>query len=131
MQTACETLGYSDGDEGVLEAKCPDEIIDTFGEHIGIARWLYSSALTAPHHHNEWRSWYLSRIIQREGWTLLDAMNDAMKLPDGTKCPAFALAARVTEVSNECLIMSMSCTFMAITILLDPLFILVVSDGVN
>jgi hypothetical protein len=80
-----EALGYSGGEEGVEEPECSMDILDNFGDHCGIARWLYSSALTSPHESNEWRSWYLSKIIKREGWTLLDSMNDTTKLPDGSK----------------------------------------------
>lgn len=39
-------------------------------------------------------SWYLSCLIARQGWTLLTARTDTTKLPDGRRCPAFALALR-------------------------------------
>ena len=80
LKPLSESLGTSASDEGVVSTNCSEELLDKFGntyfariyvrfflslsmvlsfpgEHIGIARWLYSSALTPPHNHNDWRCW--------------------------------------------------------------------------
>lgn len=36
----------------------------------------------------------MARLIERDGFTLLACVNETRVLPDGTICPAFALAAR-------------------------------------
>ena len=49
---------------------------------------------------------YLTRIVHNDHWTILDSYNDAKKLPDGTKCPAYALAARISSSGEKEVILS-------------------------
>ena len=44
---------------------------------------------------------YLTRIVKNDKWTILDSSNETKKLPDGTKCPAYALAARIVNGHKE------------------------------
>ncbi len=44
-----EHIGHSRGDEGVLNPRCPQELIDFAGRYIGLASCLYAAKLPAPH----------------------------------------------------------------------------------
>jgi hypothetical protein len=74
------------------------EVIDLLGEHVGFASWLYIADLKYPHNLDSWNSWYLSQIIQRNGYSLLLFVgDDNIKCPDGSKVPAFALAGNLSK----------------------------------
>eukprot|EP01040_Poterioochromonas_malhamensis_P005389 gene5389-5781_t len=85
---------YSLTQTGVLMSECPVEAIEYVSRYISAAQFLYSSVLPPPHNDNDWSSWYLSKMISRQKWTLLMCVNEATKLPNGKKCPAFAIIAR-------------------------------------
>jgi hypothetical protein len=84
---------------GILSYDCPYEVIDYVSRYVSAAQWLYNSYLPAPHNGNEWSSWALSRQVSRQKWSVLMCINETTKLPNGNKCPAFALLAR----NNSCL----------------------------
>lgn len=96
-----ESEFYKSGEVGITSLDCPAEVLDAFGENYGIAYWLYASMLTSPHDSHDWRNWYLSKLIQPQGWTLIFAMNEAEAIPNGIQCPAFALAVRSTAKGSE------------------------------
>jgi hypothetical protein len=79
---------------GVLASDCPLHVLEYISRFISPAQWLYTAVLPAPHDNNDWSSWYLSNMIKHQGWSLLMNINDTTKLPDGKKCPAFAIVAR-------------------------------------
>ena len=59
------------------------------------ANWLYVARLDPPHKGNLWSAWYLSRIVRREGWSVLCCKNDNNEQPmAGMEVPGFALLAR-------------------------------------
>jgi hypothetical protein len=80
--------------QGVIAAQCPDDILELLGRNVAYAQWLYAAALPPPHDSKEWGAWYLSRILEREGWQLVASHVDSAELPDGSLCPAFALVVR-------------------------------------
>lgn len=80
--------------EGVIAESCPEGVLEYLGTYVDKADCLYSSNLPAPHDTNDWNSWYLSRITIRQEYTVLACINETTKLPNGVKCPAFALLAR-------------------------------------
>lgn len=104
---------HNAGDPGVLASVCPSNIFEYVGKYVGPAAWLYNSILPKPHEDSRWSGWYLSQIIVRDtvhstdtsGWVLLACVNETTVLPDGTKCPGFALAVRdyinTSEVSDS------------------------------
>lgn len=79
---------------GVRARHCPDDILDTLGRYVSHAQWLYAAQLPQPHDAKEWGAWYLSRIIEPEGWQLIASNVDSIEMPDGSLCPAFALVVR-------------------------------------
>eukprot|EP01035_Chromulina_nebulosa_P038833 gene38833-52454_t len=81
-------------DSTVLSATCPIELLEYISEFITPAQWLYIATLPSPYDDSKWNSWYLSRLIQRQGWTLLMCVNEATRLPNEQKCPAFAVVVR-------------------------------------
>jgi hypothetical protein len=90
-----------DTKKGVLSYDCPNEVVEYVSRYLSAAQWLYNSSLPAPHSSNEWSSWYLSRLVSRQKWTLLMCVNETTKLPNGNKCPAFALLARITSSEDR------------------------------
>lgn len=96
MNPRLESINYKKGEVGIVELECPEQILDSFGEHIGIAHWLYGSMLTPPHNNHEWRNWYLTKLLRVEKWTVLFAINEAEMIPNSVLCPAFALAVRIS-----------------------------------
>ena len=110
-----EHMGHFQGDIGVLECGEPQPVesaqtdahadtdrsggllaqyLDILSTYAAPAQWLYSSVLPRPHDGIEWSTWYFSRVIAHEGWTLLASHCKSQKLPDATPVPAFALVAR-------------------------------------
>lgn len=87
---------------GVLAPECPDDVLSTLGRYVAYAQWLYAAQLPRPHDSIEWGAWYLSRIIEREGWQLLASSVDSAVLPDGSLCPAFALVVRNRAETGGC-----------------------------
>jgi len=85
---------YAEDQTGVLVSECPVEVLEYISRYVSPAQFLYTSFLPPPHDNNDWSSWYLSKMIARQEWTLLMCMNEATKLPNGNKCPAFAIIAR-------------------------------------
>ncbi len=79
---------------GVLASECPLHVLEYISRFVSPAQWLYTAVLPAPHDNNDWSSWYLGNMIKHQGWSLLMNINDTTKLPDGKKCPAFAIVAR-------------------------------------
>lgn len=94
MNGMAEHVGFKSGDEGVLESHCPVELIDLGGQYLSAAQWLYSANLSPPHDNNAFSTWYLSRLVSRQGWSVLYCQNETTVLCDGQKCPGFALLAR-------------------------------------
>lgn len=43
----------------------------------------------------------MTRLVHRSGWTVIACVNETTKLPDGTKCPAFALLVRRSQAKNH------------------------------
>lgn len=85
--------GHRVGDMGVIAEKCPYDILDYVGRYAAAAEWLYSSKLPEPHDEDNWSSWYFSRIVGKEGWSVI-AVSPSATVHYGTKCPAFALVVR-------------------------------------
>lgn len=85
------------GETGILALECPDDVLATLGQNVAYAQWLYAATLPRPHDSKEWGAWYLSRILQREGWRLAASHIDSAELPDGSLCPAFVLVVRDSE----------------------------------
>lgn len=95
-------LLYDDLEHGVLAQQCPVEILNYINRYISGAEWLYSSQLPPPHDsNNDWSAWYLSRMITKQKWTVIMCINESTKLPNGMKCPAFALLARKRELKSD------------------------------
>lgn len=88
------SLDYQSDRDGVLLQSCPLPVLTYVSQYISPSQWLYISRLPPPHEGNDWSAWYLSKMILRQGWTLLMCVNDTTKLSNGAKCPAFALVAR-------------------------------------
>jgi hypothetical protein len=82
------------------EEICPHSMIDYLANFIAPASWLYNCVLREPHDTLEWSSWYLQKLIYPHGWKVLFCMNETTKLPDGSKCPAFALVARTNGIGG-------------------------------
>jgi hypothetical protein len=82
---------------GVLCPHCPYGVVDYVSKYISAAEWLYLANLPQPHNTMEWASWYLTKLVKRQGWTVLMCIHETTKLPDGLKCPAFAVVTRVRE----------------------------------
>eukprot|EP01034_Spumella_vulgaris_P032631 gene32631-40264_t len=93
-----KSLAFITDSPGVLLPECPLKILQYISGFISPAQWLYVSCLPAPHNSNDWSSWYLSRIIRRQGWTVIMCINETTQLPNGVKCPAFALVTRRKRV---------------------------------
>lgn len=94
MHNVPRVLQYESKEPGVIMQNCPDEVLSYIRRYVTPAHWLYVSSLPPPHDDNDWSCWYLSRIIKPQGWTLLVCINDTRRIPDGSKCPAFALVVR-------------------------------------
>jgi hypothetical protein len=94
MDTSRRAALYEAGTPGVLYSECPLPVLEYVNSYMSAAQWMYLSSLPPPHQDTDWGSWYLSQIIRRQGWSLLMCINDSSKLPDGSKCPAFALVTR-------------------------------------
>ena len=88
------SLLYTSSKQGVLYTICPLIVLEYINSYLSAAQWMYLSCLPPPHQETDWGSWYLSQIIRRQGWTLLMCINESTKIPDGSKCPAFALVTR-------------------------------------
>eukprot|EP01037_Dinobryon_pediforme_P040431 gene40431-49549_t len=82
---------------GVLCPHCPYGVVDYVSKYISAAEWLYLANLPQAHNTMEWASWYLTKLVKRQGWTVLMCIHETTKLPDGLKCPAFAVVTRVRE----------------------------------
>lgn len=87
--------------KGLLTASCPDSVLHYLRRFVAPAQWLYISLLPSPHHTVDWSSWYMSHIIKRQGWTVVMAINEATQLPNGFKCPAFALVTRCRRAGRQ------------------------------
>lgn len=94
IDTSRRSLLYEADKPGVLFSECPLPVLEYVNAYLSAAQWMYMSSLPPPHHDTDWGSWYLSQIIRRQGWSLLMCINDSSKIPDGSKCPAFALVTR-------------------------------------
>eukprot|EP00603_Paraphysomonas_imperforata_P006995 CAMPEP_0114424922 /NCGR_PEP_ID=MMETSP0103-20121206/6954_1 /TAXON_ID=37642 ORGANISM="Paraphysomonas imperforata, Strain PA2" /NCGR_SAMPLE_ID=MMETSP0103 /ASSEMBLY_ACC=CAM_ASM_000201 /LENGTH=672 /DNA_ID=CAMNT_0001593711 /DNA_START=38 /DNA_END=2053 /DNA_ORIENTATION=+ len=92
--------GHRAGDIGVIAEKCPMDILDYVGRYAAPAQWLYSAKLPEPHDEDDWTSWYLSRIVSKDGWSLV-AVSPSASVHFGAKCPAFALVVRQHPVTNK------------------------------
>lgn len=62
-----EARGHEDGDPGVVNGKCSIKLLEYAKRYVGPAHWLYIARLPPPHDNNEWSSWYLSRLIKKQG----------------------------------------------------------------
>lgn len=68
--------------------------MDLLGKYAGSANWMYIADLKSPHSTDSWNSWYLSQLIERDGFTLLLFVgDDNTKCPNASRVPAFCLAA--------------------------------------
>lgn len=85
---------YPIDDPGVLLESCPVRVLRYVTTFVSASEWLYLSTLPAPHDSLDYAAWHLSRMVRYEGWTLLMALHETAKLPDGRKCPAFAVLSR-------------------------------------
>lgn len=85
---------------GVLCPHCPYGVVDYVSKYISAAEWLYLANLPQPHNTMEWASWYLTKLVKRQGWTVLMCIHETTKLPDGFKCPAFAVVTRVRDTGT-------------------------------
>lgn len=94
MNTVPKKLSYAANKPGVLFSECPQEVLNHVCAYLSPAQWMYHSSLPPPHEQNDWGSWYLSQLIRKKGWTVLMCMNETTRIPDGSKCPAFAVVAR-------------------------------------
>jgi hypothetical protein len=92
---------YEAGKTGVLFPECPFPVLEYVNSYLSAAEWMYMSSLPPPHQDTDWGSWYLSQIIRRQGWSLLMCISDTTKIPDGSKCPAFALVTRSFHPPGE------------------------------
>jgi len=72
------------------------DIIVHIGKYLDAAQWLYVCSSLPPPHTNDgpWSAWYLSKLVRKDGWTLLFINHDTKDLPNESKVPAFALLAR-------------------------------------
>lgn len=95
--TLPRSLIYSAERKGVLCPAAPHWLLDYVAQYLSPAQWLYLCRLPPPHEDTDWSSWYLSKIVSRQGYTVLMCVNETTKLPDGTKCPAFALLVRTRK----------------------------------
>jgi predicted lipase len=74
--------------------RSPEDIMDLLGKYVGCAQWMYIANLKSPHNTGDWNSWYISQVIERNGFTLLLFVGeDKTTLPNGVTVPAFCLAA--------------------------------------
>jgi hypothetical protein len=73
-------------------------LLEYVAQFVSPAQWLYGAALPAPHDSSDWSSWYLSNLLKHQRYTLLLSINETIKLPDGRKCPAFAIVGRERKV---------------------------------
>jgi len=89
-----EMKAHSKGQLGVIDDACPLELLDWIGEFLGPASYLYTSRMSKPHQANEWSEWYLSKLVRRDGWTVISCYNSPIKLADGTYRPGFAVLCR-------------------------------------
>lgn len=94
MDCSPRRLLYTADCPGVLFPECPLPVLEYVSSYLSAAQWMYMSSLPPPHQDADWGSWYLGQIIRRQGWTLLMCVNESSKIPDGSKCPAFALVTR-------------------------------------
>lgn len=104
LDLCLESVGHAQGDRGVLQQSCPLSLLDYVGRYSGPAQWLYSASLPSPHDTDDWRSWYLSRLVLCQGWTLLYHQVESSTLYNGTSCPAFALVTRQDSDGKEALL---------------------------
>lgn len=100
VDTSRRSLLYEADKPGVIYPECPQAVLEYVNSYLSAAQWQYMSALPPPHQDNDWGSWYLSQIIRKQGWSLLMCINDSSKIPDGSKCPAFALVTRCFEAAD-------------------------------
>jgi hypothetical protein len=98
MDPSVESNDHEKGVDGVVSISCPTLLIDHLGSYLAAMQWLYAATLPAPHDDNDWSSWYLSRLVAEDGWTVLACVNETSRLPNGRKCPAFALLVRRRQV---------------------------------
>jgi len=101
IDTTSRSLLYTSDKTGVLYSECPLAVLQYVNSYLSAAQWMYLSSLPPPHQDNDWGSWYLSQIIRRQGWSLLMCINESTKIPDGSKCPAFALVTRCVGGDGE------------------------------
>lgn len=85
----------------VLCPHCPYGVMAYLARYVSAAEWLYHTQLPSPHNTMEWSSWYLTKLVRRQGWTVLMGIHETTKLPDGLKCPAFAVLTRVRGRQSE------------------------------
>jgi len=96
-----EYSGYDLLDDGVIRATCPPDLLHYAGKYFSCSQWLYASLLPSPHDDTEWSAWYLTRLVSRQGWTVIACVNETTKLLDGSKCPAFALLVRCKRKNKK------------------------------
>lgn len=79
---------------------CPNELLDKVGSCLNKAQWLYSCNIPGIHDTKVWTEWFLSKVLQREGWCLVGCNLDSVLVPTGSDkafpviCPCFALAVQ-------------------------------------
>lgn len=105
QRTQRRALYYLPDKPGVLLSSCPLPVLQYVSQYVSAAQWLYISRLPSPHEGNDWNSWYLAKMIARQGWTLLLCVNDSTKLINGAKCPAFAVVARCLHGNKEAMLL--------------------------
>ena len=98
------------GDVGVMSPNCSWELLDLVGAYAGPAMWMYNCQLPSPKNTNDWTCWFLSRIVAVDNWTLLAAISETTKLPDGKYSPAFCLVARRSPTKEAMLVIRGSTT---------------------
>ena len=79
---------------------CPNAELDRVGCCLDKAQWLYSTTIPGIHETQPWTEWFLSRVLLREGWTLVgcnlhNARAPLCDLANPVIAPCFALAVRV------------------------------------
>lgn len=92
------------GDVGVVSPNCSWELLELAGAYAGPAMWMYNCYLPSPKNTNDWSCWFLSRIVAVDHWTLLAAISETTKLPDGKYSPAFCLVARRSPTKEAMLV---------------------------
>jgi hypothetical protein len=91
-------------EQHLLSSECSEELLDRIGRYFDFAQFLYIAALPAPHHNQEWSSWYLAKLVRRQGWTVIACVNETTKLKNDRKCPAYALLARCQGSVKEAVV---------------------------